>query len=119
MIGDKKRFVRCLKGVNMKKRLFLALLIGLLLALPMQGFSGEEEDVMHPEVTRITAEDFKQLMDEGGEYVLVDARDSASYNYGHIEGAINIYYNPDGDPVSLEMMLIGLPMDKPIIIYCS
>ena len=103
----------------MKKGFFLALLVGLLLALPMQGFAGEEEDMMHPEVSRITAEEFKQLMDEGGEYVLVDSRDSASYNHGHIEGAINIYYNPAGDPVSLEMMLMGLPMDKTIIIYCS
>jgi 3-mercaptopyruvate sulfurtransferase SseA len=42
-----------------------------------------------------------------------------SYNQGHIKGAINIYYDPTGDPTSLEMMLMGLPMDKLIIIYCS
>ena len=103
----------------MKKGVYLALLVGLLLALPMQGFSSEEDDMMHPEVHRITAENLKQLMDEGVEYVLVDSRDSMSYDQGHIEGAINIYYNPTGDPLALEMMLIGLPMDKLIIIYCS
>jgi hypothetical protein len=103
----------------MKKGFYLALLAGLLLVLPMQGFAGEEDEVMHPEVPRITAEELKHLIDEGDEYVLVDSRDSASYNQGHIEGAINIYFDPTGDPVSLEMMLIGLPMDKLIIIYCS
>ena len=103
----------------MKKRLFLALLAGLLLALPMQGFSGEEDEMMHPEVPRITAEELKQLINEEGEFVLVDSRDSASYDQGHIKGAINIFYDPTGDPVSIEMMLIGLPMDKLIIIYCS
>ena len=103
----------------MKKGIILALLAGLLLTLPMQGLSSEEDDMMHPEVPRITAEELKQLMDEGGEYVLLDSRDSASYDHGHIEGAINIYYNPTGDPVSIEMMLMGLPMDKSIIIYCS
>ena len=103
----------------MKKGMFFTLLAGLLLALPMQGFSSEEDEMAHPEIPRITAEVLKQLIDEGGEYVLVDSRDSMSYDQGHIEGAINIYYNPTGDPVSLEMMLMGLPMDKLIIVYCS
>ena len=103
----------------MRIRVILALLAGLSLTLPMQGFSGEEDEMMHPEVPRITAEELKQLIDEEGEYVLVDSRDSMSYDQGHIKGAINIYYNPTGDPTALEMMLIGLPMDKLIIIYCS
>jgi predicted sulfurtransferase len=103
----------------MRIGVIFALLAGLLLALPMQGFSAEEDEMVHPEVPRITAEELKQLMDEEGEYVLVDSRDSASYNQGHIEGAVNIYYNPTADPVSIEMMLLGLPMDKLIIIYCS
>ena len=103
----------------MKKGIILALLAGLLLILPMQGFAGEEDEMVHPEVPRITAEELKQLIDEGGDYVLVDSRDSASYDQGHIEGAINIFYDPTGDPLSIEMMLMGLPMDKSIIIYCS
>ena len=103
----------------MKKGIFFALLVALLLALPLQGFSGEENEIIHPEVPRITAEALKQLIDKEGDYVLVDSRDSASYDQGHIEGAINIYYNPTGDPLSLEMMLMVLPMDQSIIIYCS
>ena len=103
----------------MKERVFFALLFGFLLTLPMQSFSAEEDEMIHPELPRITAEELKQLMDEEGEYVLVDSRDSASYDQGHIKGAVNIYYNPTADPVSIEMMLLGLPMDKLIIIYCS
>jgi predicted sulfurtransferase len=103
----------------MKIRVIFALLTGLFLALPMQGFSAEEYEMAYPEVSRITAEELKQLIDEEGEYVLVDSRDSMSYDQGHIKGAINIYYDPTADPVALEMMLIGLPMDKLIIIYCS
>jgi len=103
----------------MRLRVIFALLAGLSLALHMQGFSAEEYEMVHPEVPRITAEELKQLMDEEGEYVLVDSRDSASYDQGHIKGAVNIYYNPAADPVALEMMLLGLPMDKLIIIYCS
>ncbi|MBN1832714.1 MAG: rhodanese-like domain-containing protein [Deltaproteobacteria bacterium] len=103
----------------MKKGIIFSLLACLLLALPMQGFSDEEYEMAYPEVSRITAEELKQMIDEEGEYVLVDSRDSMSYDQGHIKGAINIYYDLAGDPVSLEMMLIGLPMDKWIIIYCS
>ena len=103
----------------MRIGVLLILLAGLSLALPMQGISAEEDEMVYPELSRITAEELKQLIDKEGEYVLVDSRDSMSYDQGHIEGAINIFYNPTGDPVALEMMLIGLPMDKLIIVYCS
>ena len=103
----------------MKKGVFLILLVGLLLALTTPGVGNDEDNVAYPEVSRITAEELKHLMETKGEYVLVDTRDSYSYNYGHIKGAINIYYNPTGDPLAREMMLMALPMDKLIIIYCS
>ena len=103
----------------MKKGVILTLLVGLLLALTTPGAGNDEADVAYPEVSRITAEELKHLMDTKGEYVLVDTRDSYSYDYGHIKGAINIYYNPTGDPLAREMMLMALPMDKLIIIYCS
>ena len=118
----------------MRIGVLLTLLAGLSLALPMPGFSAdraakapksksvsqtEEAEVIHPEVSRITAEELKQLIDKEGEYVLVDSRDSARYDQRHIKGAVNLFYNPTGDPVALEMMLLGLPMDKLIIIYCS
>jgi predicted sulfurtransferase len=112
----------------------LTLVVGLSLALLMPGSSlarpamgpegepgpqTEKANVAHPEVPRITAKELKQLMDEKGEYILVDTRNSYSYDYGHIEGAINIYYDPQGDPFPRKMMLRALPRDKLIIFYCD
>jgi predicted sulfurtransferase len=116
----------------MKIESIFTFVVGLLLALTIHGCSHarslmimEEEkipqaesfEVAHPEVPRITAEELKQLMDKKGEYILVDTRDSYSYDYGHIEGAINIYYDPQGDPFPRQMMLRALPRDKLIILY--
>jgi predicted sulfurtransferase len=116
----------------MKIKSILIFVVGLLLALPMTGCSParsvtimEEEPIpqaesvqmAHPEVPRITAEELKQLMDEKGEYILVDTRDNFSYDYGHIEGAINIYYDTQGDPFPRQMTLRALPRDKLIILY--
>lgn len=72
----------------------------------------------HPEVPRITAEELKKLIDGNSDIVIVDTRDSLSYEYGHIPGAINIYYDPNGDPMTREMTLVALPADKLIVLYC-
>jgi predicted sulfurtransferase len=112
-----------------------SLVVGLSLALPMAGYSpaqspemvqkkeldlqAKRAKVVHPEVPRITAKELKQLMDEKGEYILVDTRDSYSYNHGHINGAVNIYYDLQGDPFPRRMMLSALPRDKLIILYCD
>lgn len=100
----------------MKKAVLFTMLVFILLALPVPG---ESANAGHPELTRITAQEFKQLMDKKGDYVLVDSRDSTSYYKGHIKGAINIHYDPSGDPMSRKMVMMALPMDKPIIIYCA
>jgi len=107
-------------------------MVGLSLALPMFGYppalaaTVQQEElgpqarrpkVAHPEMPRITAKELKQMMDEKGEYVLVDTRDSYSYDHGHIEGAINIHYDPQGDPFPRAIMLRALPRDKVIIFY--
>jgi len=117
----------------MKKESILTLVFGLAMALAMTGCTParpvvmvEEEpipqferEVAFPEVPRITAEELKQLMDKKGEYVIVDTRSSSSYDYGHIEGAINIYSDPQGDPFPRQMMLGALPRNKLIILYCD
>ena len=72
----------------------------------------------HPEVPRITAEALKKLIDEKADIVIVDTRDSLSYETGHIPGAINIYYDPNGDPMTREMTLVALPANKLIVLYC-
>jgi len=118
----------------MKIEFILTLMVGLSLALTMPGCSparpasilkeepgpqAKRAEVAHPEVPRITAQELKQLMDKKGEYILVDTRYSSSYDKGHIKGAVNIYYEPQGDPFPRKMMLRALPRNKLIILYCD
>jgi rhodanese-related sulfurtransferase len=78
-----------------------------------------EEKVAHPGIPRIKAEELKQMIDTGGAFVIVDVRDSGSYEAGHIKGAVNVYFDANADPTDRQMMLIALPMDKLIITYCD
>jgi len=106
----------------MKTMFPLICLAVLSLALPMPDSSVPQawgEEVVHFMVPRLTPEELTQLTEKKVEYVLVDTRDSARYNYGHINEAINIYYDPTGDPLTREIMLTALPMDKLIIFYCD
>jgi rhodanese-related sulfurtransferase len=72
----------------------------------------------HPEIPRIAAKDVKKLLDNGADFVLVDTQPADGYDLWHIPTAINIHYSPIGDPTNRELMLIALPMDKLIVIYC-
>jgi len=78
-----------------------------------------KDEVVLPNLPRITAEELKQLIDKGADLVAVDVRDSGSYDAGHIKGAVNIYYDPTTDPMDRQMMLVALPMDKLIVTYCD
>ena len=71
------------------------------------------------EVPRITCEELKQLIDRGGEVVLIDTRDNTSYIREHIKGAVNIYYDPSGFSMDREMTLAALPMDRLLVPYCD
>ncbi len=78
------------------------------------------EEVVLPNIPRIKAEDLKQMIDKGaGEFVVLDVRDTGSYEVGHIKGAVNVYYDPNADPTERQMMLVALPMDKLIVTYCD
>ena len=77
------------------------------------------EEVVLPNIPRIKAEDLRQMIDKGTEFVALDVRDSSSYEAGHIKGAVNIYYDPTSDPTERQMMLMALPMDKLIVTYCD
>jgi 3-mercaptopyruvate sulfurtransferase SseA len=96
----------------MKKIVLLILMAFLSLPAP-----GNAADAAHPELSRIKAKELKQLMDKKSEIILIDSRDSGKYNSGHIEGAVNIHFDPSGDPNVRNMTLMALPMDKLIIIY--
>ncbi len=109
------------------RRITLGLLaIGLLLLWLPAAFAAPQDKDIDPEtakalaaVPRITVQEVKNLIDKKADVVIVDTRDSSSYDFGHIKGAVNIYYNPAGDPADREMTLVALPMDKPILIYCA
>ena len=66
------------------------------------------------ETTKITPAELKKLIDAGAQdYVLVDVRDEAEYNEGHIRGALNI---PTDVFASRSEVL---PKEKKIIVYCN
>ena len=77
------------------------------------------ENVVLPNLPRISVEELKDLVDKDADVVIVDTRDGGSYAAGHIKGAINIQYDVTSDPMQRQMMLIALPMDKLIVTYCD
>ncbi|MDI9613058.1 MAG: rhodanese-like domain-containing protein [Acidobacteriota bacterium] len=97
----------------------LATLMMTLLLLPAIGVAAAEENVVLPEIPRISVEELKKMVDDGGDFIVVDVRDAGSYTAGHIKGAINIYYDSTGDPMERQMMLMALPMDKLVVTYCD
>ncbi len=103
----------------MKKKAFILLV--LLLPVFTNAFPAAlaKEEVVLPHILRITVEELRQMIDKGAELVIVDTRDSGSYDAGHIKGAINIYFDPTADPTERQMMLMALPMEKLIVTYCD
>ena len=100
------------------KAVFFVSTILLLTLIPMSAAFGEA--VLFPELPRITVEELKKKIDKGDkDFVVLDVRDAASYAAGHIKGAINISYDPTGDPMNRQMMLMVLPMDRLIVTYCD
>ncbi|MBZ5500793.1 MAG: hypothetical protein LAN59_00940 [Acidobacteriia bacterium] len=81
--------------------------------------SAAKEEQPYPQVLRITAEEVKRMIEQKADIVLVDTRDSLSYDDGHLQGAINIYYDPTVDPSEREMTLVALPMNKLVVLYCE
>jgi rhodanese-related sulfurtransferase len=105
----------------MKTKALACVMLILLLSPLIPAFSGDsKEKVVLPKVLRISAEELKQMIDKGAaNLVIVDVRDSGSYDAGHIKGAINIYYDPTANPQDRQMMLKNLPMEKLIVTYCD
>jgi rhodanese-related sulfurtransferase len=109
------------KRGKMKTKVFSCLMWILFLIPLINAFPEDSKSkVVLPNIPRVSAEELKQMIDKGArDFVVVDVRDSASYEAGHIKGAINIYYDPTSDPMDRQMMLLALPMDKLVITYCD
>jgi rhodanese-related sulfurtransferase len=105
----------------MKTKVLVCITLILLVASLTNAFPGESKDkIVLPNVHRITAEELKKMVDKGGgDLVIVDVRDSGSYDAGHIKGAINIYYDATADPIERQMILQNLPMEKLVVTYCD
>lgn len=102
----------------MKIKAFACLTVVLPLLSLMNAFPADQ--VVFPNIPRIKAEDLKQKIEKGEkDFVVVDVRDSASYEAGHIQGAVNVYYDANADPTDRQMILVALPMDKLIVTYCD
>lgn len=69
---------------------------------------------MAAEFERITIDELKDLLSDGNDVVVVDTRSEASYESGHILGAVSMPY-PDG----IQNRADELPKDKTIILYCA
>ena len=78
-----------------------------------------KDQIPLPEVPRISAEDLKRMMDQKSKVIIVDTRDSLTYDDGHLAGAVNIYYDPTADPSSREASLSALPGDTLVVLYCE
>jgi rhodanese-related sulfurtransferase len=63
----------------------------------------------------ISLAEMKRLFDEGSAIIL-DARDPAEYEQGHIPGAINIPY--DRIPEYFDVLQSQVPMDAHVVVYC-
>jgi rhodanese-related sulfurtransferase len=85
-------------------------------------YSAEKAPVItkltHPEVPRIPAAELVRLLEKKADIVLVDTQSADGYEMWHIPSAINIPYVSTEDPTNRQLMLMGLPMEKLIVIYC-
>jgi rhodanese-related sulfurtransferase len=72
----------------------------------------------HPEIPRIPARELVQLLKKKAEIVVVDTQDPDGYEMWHIPSAVSIPYISTEDPTNRQLMLMALPLDKPIVIYC-
>ena len=93
----------------MKKLIFLLLAVMMLTACGQE--KENEQGVVYG---NITAEEAKQIMDTEVGYIILDVREQAEYDGGHIPGAILIPYTQIEDKAN-EM----LPnKDQLILVYC-
>ncbi|HEU4930287.1 MAG TPA: rhodanese-like domain-containing protein [Candidatus Krumholzibacteria bacterium] len=63
----------------------------------------------------ISLAEMKRLFD-AGTAIILDARDPAEYEQGHIPGAINIPY--DRIPEYFDVLQSQVPMDAHVVVYC-
>ena len=73
---------------------------------------GVAGDIPYPAVPRAALEETFQKLSQG-EALVVDVRGKASYDVGHIAGALSL---PEGE---IDARLDELPRDAEIVLYCT
>jgi len=74
--------------------------------------------IAHPEIPRIPAKELAQLLKNKADIVVIDTQASDGYEMWHIPSAVNIPFVSTEDPTNRQLMLMALPMEKLIVIYC-
>jgi len=77
-----------------------------------------KKQIVHPEVPRMPANELVRLLKKKAEIIIVDTQPADGYEMWHIPSAINITYDSTANPTDRQLMLMALPMDKQIVIYC-
>jgi rhodanese-related sulfurtransferase len=65
--------------------------------------------------TEITASEFMDIYDEGGDFVLLDVRTEREFESGYIPGAVHIYYTELDERIGQ----LNLSKDAKIVVYCE
>ncbi len=101
-----------MRSMTMLRGGFLTALV--LLAVAASAMA-QEAPAIPKELTVITTEQLKKMVDSKEKFVLVDARNSSEYHEGFIPTAINIYDK------EMEANRAKLPADKnhPVVFYCN
>ena len=67
---------------------------------------------------RIPAKELVRLLKSKANIIIVDTQPADGYEMWHIPTAVNIPYVSTANPTDRELMLMALPGDRPIVIYC-
>ncbi len=75
---------------------------------------------MNPnDVPRIDCADLRRRIESHERVVVIDTRAPGVYQAGHIQGAVNIYYEPDAEPTGRQLLLSALPPEVLLVPYCD
>jgi len=70
---------------------------------------------MQAEISRISIQELKKMIDQGAEVTIIDVQPKAVYDKGHIKGAVSI---PWKSQIALDDVW-SLASGKPIVTYCA
>jgi rhodanese-related sulfurtransferase len=87
-------------------------------AASMPDNASSKKTIVHPEIPRIPAAELAQLLKKKADIVILDTQPPDGYEMWHIPSAVNVPYISTEDPTARQLMLMSLPMEKLLVIYC-